>query len=322
LGVEVKHISKTSAWIQAMRLRTLPLSFSVIICGNAIALGMWKGECISGASGYSWTIIALTLLTTLLLQILSNFANDYGDAVKGADNDNRVGPDRAIQSGILSHREMKKGIIITSVLSLISGFLLLFETFGEFDWIFISFLFIGVLAIVAAIKYTVGKSAYGYTGFGDVFVFLFFGIVGVVGSFYLQYPTSISELLPALIFGVMMGSISTAVLNLNNMRDRENDITVGKLTFAARIGFKGSKIYHYILFAIFWLCFMILSLPQMSDNWENLLFFIPVLIIHILHIIKVIKTKEPVQYDPELKKIALSAFLFSIILFTTIYLDN
>ena len=161
-------MTKLKAWISAFRLRTLPLSFSNIILGTALAMTKYE---------VNYFIFFLILSTTLLLQIVSNLANDYGDAKKGTDNENRVGPERAVQSGNISLNQMKGGIVITSILALFSGFLLLYIAFkGQFNLTFILFFIIGLSAIAAAIKYTVGKKAYGYSGMGDLFVFYIFWI--------------------------------------------------------------------------------------------------------------------------------------------------
>jgi len=296
-----------------MRLRTLPLSFSVILMGSGIAYFITA----SGVMQYkfSWTIFILILLTTLLLQILSNLANDYGDALKGADNEGRIGPERAIQSGVISHKAMFKAIVLNAFLALISGIALLLVAFkGELNWLFIVFILIGIASIGAAIKYTVGKGAYGYSGLGDAFVFIFFGLVGVIGSMYLQiHELNWTYLIPA----TTMGCFSVAVLNLNNMRDRENDQAVGKNTLAVKLGFKKSKIYHYSIFAIAYLTFPLFMVIA-SCYMETFSWFIPIcisLIIHIIHIRKVASIQDPKDFDPELKKIALSAFLFSLLYF-------
>jgi len=305
-------------WISAMRLRTLPLSFSNILLGSALAYSlsnspMWNRE------KFSWTIFTLTLLTTLLLQILSNFANDYGDAKKGADNADRIGPERAIQSGLISPKDMLRAIIITALLALISGIFLLLESFDyQVDWTFISFVLLGLLAIAAAIKYTVGKGAYGYSGLGDLFVFIFFGIVGVLGPIYLQlHEVHMALIIPA----ITMGCFSVAVLNLNNMRDRANDQKVGKNTLAVKFGFKGSKIYHFILFIIAYSTFSVLLLWIGITEGSYLYFLVavlPIFVIHVIHLRKVYLTKDPKDFDPELKKIALSAFLFSMLFFIVV----
>ncbi len=306
-------------WIKAFRLRTLPLSFSNILLGSSFAF-LFQQTKISDVhifGRYSWSILVLTLVTTLLLQILSNLANDYGDAKKGADNEGRIGPERAIQSGAISPKAMLRAIIITSVLTLISGTLLLLTAFeNEVNFIFISFFLLGIASIAAAIKYTVGKKAYGYSGLGDVFVFLFFGIVGVAGTFYLHtHFINWAIFLPA----IAMGCFSTAVLNLNNMRDRENDQKVGKNTLAVKLGFKKSKLYHYFLFIVAYVSFPI---PLLFSSIEWPIRFIPTLlitVIHFIHIRKVISIQSPKDFDTELKKIALSAFLFSLLFFLTLY---
>ncbi|NOQ70503.1 MAG: 1,4-dihydroxy-2-naphthoate octaprenyltransferase [Crocinitomix sp.] len=308
--------SKVGAWISAMRLRTLPLSFSVILMGSALAYSAQHAT--YPPYQYSWLTFSLILITTLLLQILSNLANDYGDAKKGADNEGRIGPVRAIQSGIISPQEMFKGIVITSLLALISGIWLLLEAFDyNLNGTFILFIVLGLASIAAAIKYTVGKRAYGYSGLGDLFVFMFFGLVGVLGTFYLQ-----TKMLawPALFPAITMGCLSVAVLNLNNMRDRENDQKVGKNTLVVKFGFAWSKSYHYTLFLIAYLVFPIPILFSilMGGDFQFFLPFIPILIIHIIHIRKVIRVKDPKDFDPELKKIALSAFLLSLLFFAMV----
>lgn len=313
--------SKAGAWISAMRLRTLPLSFSVIIMGSAMAYvppGV-EGFCDMVAYDFQWSIFWLTILTTLFLQILSNLANDYGDALKGTDNDNRVGPERAIQSGKISAKSMKTGIIFTAFLSLISGLFLLFAAFGtKIDLLFIVFLLLGLLSIAAAIKYTVGNKAYGYRALGDLFVFIFFGLVGVVGSYYLQAHNGFSLIIifPA----ITIGCFCVMVLNLNNMRDTINDKAVGKITVAVKLGFKGAKYYHYFLMLLAW------SSPALlftnPNTYPLVLLLLPVLIIHIIHLRKVIRTKDPKEFDPELKKIALSSFLFSILCWVILMMIN
>jgi len=309
---EEKNTNKLGAWIKAMRLRTLPLSFSVIIMGNAFAYipGVQSTEPWVVSHEFKWSIFVITLLTTLFLQILSNLANDYGDAVKGTDNENRIGPERAIQSGIITATEMKTGIIISAVLSFISGLFLLYLAFEDlFTLQFTLFLALGLLSIAAAIKYTVGRSAYGYKALGDVFVFIFFGLVGVIGSYYLQVGASMNWII--LYPAIVMGCFCVMVLNLNNMRDRISDAQSNKRTLAVLFGFKGAKYYHYALMFIAWgITGVLFALPHLFP-WT--LMFLPILAIHIAHLIKVVRVKEPKDFDPELKKIALSTFLFSIV---------
>lgn len=305
-------------WLKAFRLRTLPLSFSNILLGSAAAYALQLKKHTSQFE-FSWSIFTLTLLTTLLLQILSNLANDYGDAKKGADNENRIGPARAIQSGEISAAAMLKAIILFSVLTLISGLTLLFISFGEnLNWTFLGFFLLGVAAIAAAIKYTVGKGAYGYSGLGDLFVFIFFGLVGVMGSFYLQTKLfNIQILFPA----ITMGCFSVAVLNLNNMRDRVNDQAVGKNTLVVKLGARNAKIYHGFLFVVAYAVFPIPALIR-TGSWVLALALAPVVIIHVIHLIRVYKVCNPAEFDPELKKIALSSFLFSILVWLSMIVEH
>ncbi len=306
-------------WLNAFRLRTLPLSFSNILLGSALAyLRIEENRGRLAYDEFSWLIMGLTLTTTLLLQILSNLANDYGDALKGADNEGRIGPMRSIQSGAISASAMLRAIVITSVLAFIAGISLLLVAFGDhLNWTFAGFIVLGLAAIAAAIKYTVGKRAYGYAGMGDFFVFLFFGIVGVVGTYYLQTLTIDFNaiFLPA----ITMGCFSVAVLNLNNMRDRENDALVGKRTMAVKLGFKKSKVYHYAIFIVGYLVFPIPMLLLGTEYPELFIFTLPILVLHFLHIRTVARITNPKDFDPELKKVALSAFLFSILFFVTVY---
>lgn len=304
-------------WLKAFRLRTLPLSFSNILLGSAAAYGLHIKNTTS--FDFNWGIFTLTLLTTLLLQILSNLANDYGDSKKGADNENRIGPARAIQSGEITASAMLKAIILFSVLTLISGLVLLFLAFGEnLNWTFLGFFLLGVAAIAAAIKYTVGKGAYGYSGLGDLFVFIFFGLVGVIGSFYLQTKMfNLQIIFPA----ITMGCFSVAVLNLNNMRDRVNDEAVGKNTLVVKLGARNAKIYHGLLFLVAYAVFPIPALVR-TGSWVLALALAPVAIIHLIHLIRVYKVCNPAEFDPELKKIALSSFLFSILVWLSMIVEH
>ncbi|MCK0156636.1 1,4-dihydroxy-2-naphthoate octaprenyltransferase [Cellulophaga sp. F20128] len=290
---------KLKAWINAARLRTLPLSISGIIVGFALASRLgFANSC----------VFILALCTTIALQVTSNFANDYGDGVKGTDNDARIGPKRAYQSGILTRKELKKGIVLSILVCLLLVLLLIFYAFGTNNLLHILlFLSLGVFSIWAAIKYTVGKSAYGYKGLGDIFVFVFFGLISVVGSLFLfTKQLTILAVLPA----VTVGLLSVAVLNLNNLRDIESDRSSGKNTIIVKMGFANGKKYHYLL-----LFFSLVStLVYTSFNYQNgysfiwLLAYIPV----VLHVKRILKIKNSTSVDPELKVVALSTFLFAI----------
>lgn len=290
------------AWISAARPRTLPLSISGILTGSAIAVL---------ENAFNWTIFGLAIATTLSFQILSNFANDYGDGIKGTDNDDRLGPQRAIQSGAITDKALKKGMIINAVVSLIIAFLLIGYAFDfeNFAAIIIYFI-LAILSIVAAIKYTVGNNAYGYSGFGDIFVFIFFGWVSVIGVFYLYDQSfEINYFLPA----SAIGMLSVAVLNLNNMRDRESDLTSKKMTLAIQLGEKGAKLYHSSLITISLVLLVIFYNVYAVEIYLYSAFIVYVPLV--IHLIKVIKNKHPKYLDPELKKVALSCFGFSLLFF-------
>ncbi len=297
-------MTKIKVWISAARLRTLPLSISGIVTAGAAALSV---------DSFSSTVFVLALITTLGFQVLSNFANDYGDGVKGTDSAGRIGPARALQSGLLTAKELKRGMIITAVLTLLVASMLIFAAFGN-DNFLLSFLFfnLGIAAIIAAVKYTVGKSAYGYKALGDVFVFIFFGIVGVMGCYFLftqDFGNAI--VLPA----ITIGLLSVAVLNLNNMRDRLSDAAVNKNTLAVLLGERRVKLYHTALILVAFACAALYFYLGAASALEYLplIAFIPLF----LNLYKVYKNESPALLDPELKKVALSTFLFSVLFFVT-----
>ncbi|NJB83931.1 1,4-dihydroxy-2-naphthoate octaprenyltransferase [Wenyingzhuangia aestuarii] len=286
-------------WIQAARLRTLPLSLSGIIVGSFLAAS--KGM-------FRWDICALALLTTVGFQVLSNFANDYGDGVKGTDNENRVGPQRALQSGAISPQQMLKGIYITILITLLIAIGLIYVSFGSENFVLsIVFFVLGLASIGAAIKYTMGKKAYGYSGFGDVFVFLFFGLLGVVGcEFLFIQKVDVLSFLPA----ISIGLFSVAVLNLNNMRDRASDILANKNTLAVKLGVQKAKIYHYFL--IFGGMLTVITYTVLNTgSYQEFLFLVA--FIPLAKHIKVVMHNNEAVLDPELKKVALSTFLFAIL---------
>jgi 1,4-dihydroxy-2-naphthoate octaprenyltransferase len=289
------------AWLEAARLRTLPLSVSGILVGSFYAF----------SQGYiNWGILALALVTTLGLQVLSNFANDYGDGVKGTDNEHRIGPQRAIQKGAITIPAMKKGIIITSVLTLIAAVVLIYISFGSENFGYSVFFFLlGLAAVAAAIKYTVGKNAYGYRGLGDVFVFIFFGLVSVIGCYFLfAQKVDALVILPA----ISVGLLSIAVLNLNNMRDVVSDTMSGKNTIVVKMGARAAKIYHYTIISI--ALALILALAILKQFTAVQYIFLLAYIPFIIHIKTVAKNTEPRDLDPELKKVALGTFFLSVLL--------
>lgn len=288
-------------WIAAARLRTLPLSISGIILGSLIALseGRWN-----------WSIFILAFLTTLFLQILSNYANDYGDGIRGTDAV-RIGEKRAVASGDISAIQMKKAIILFSSLATLSAFLLIFVSFGNQFLFVMLFVLLTIACVWAAIKYTVGKNAYGYAGMGDLFVFLFFGIVSVWGS-YTLYQHDFYEplvLLPASAIGLL----STAVLNLNNMRDMETDRLAGKHTLPLRMGFENARVYQTILILTPFVLGIIYLVLIGKSEWYHFLFLL-LLLPAILFLKTMFQTKETRLLDRELKKVALMTLAFSVIL--------
>lgn len=291
--------SRIKHWLQAFRLRTLPLALSSIFMGNFLA--EWQGS-------FDWSILGLAVSTTVFLQILSNLANDYGDSIHGADSAEREGPSRAVQTGAISKGQMKTAMILFAVLSLISGVSLLAIAFGD-QWLLIfGFLALGVLAIYAAITYTAGNNPYGYRGLGDISVLIFFGLIGVFGSYYLQTKHfSWSILLPALSCGLL----ATGVLNVNNIRDIESDEMAGKISIPVRIGRDKAVAYHFCLLGLAMLSgliFMMLS----SSEWTSYLF-----VLVFPFIIKngwAVKTKTTaVALDPYLKQLAISTLVFVIL---------
>jgi 1,4-dihydroxy-2-naphthoate polyprenyltransferase len=295
-------MKKGASWVKAMRLRTLPLSFSTILTGSALAIH---------SLSWSWIVFVMTLITTLLLQVLSNFANDYGDFVKGTDNEQRIGPARTMQSGEIGKQEMKLALIITSALTLISGILLLYIAMRDMkrEEIMTFFAF-GCASIAAALFYTIGKRAYGYSGWGDFFVFIFFGLLGVAGSFYIQsHHFNYWILLPA--SGI--GLLCAGVLNLNNLRDHQNDYASGKYTLVVKMGYDNAKKYHYFLVITGLIC-LVFFMTKFFSEWYA---WLPVLTLplFIIHLKDVKETTEPAFLDPQLKKLAISTFLFSILLF-------
>ena len=291
--------NQVSSWVKAARLRTLPLALSSVILGSFLAIG---------SASYKPGVIALALLTTLILQILSNFANDYGDAVKGTDNEHRLGPVRTVQSGEISQKEMRRGILISVVLALVSGMLLIYLSLGDQWMMGLFFLVLGIGSIAAAIKYVVGNNAYGYRGFGDIFVFLFFGLLGVTGTFYLNahhLPWNIW--LPA----CTMGFFSTGVLNLNNMRDLDNDRDSGKMTIPVRLGSIGAFNYHAMLILLGWIASLLFTVIHYHGIWQ--LMYLLMIPFFITDLIKIKNTVDKRDLDPFLKRLALSTLAFTIL---------
>lgn len=299
-------------YIKAARLRTLPLSVSGIIVGSLLGASE-----LGGISILNSDIFWLAILTTIGFQVLSNFANDYGDGIKGSD-ENRSGEARMVASGAISARQMKSAMIITIIITLVVALGLIYQSFGKENFIYsIVFFLLGITSIVAAIKYTVGNSAYGYSGFGDLFVFIFFGLLSVVGSYFLfTKQLNFQIFLPA----ISIGLLSTAVLNLNNLRDFEEDKKNSKNTLVVKLGVSKAKIYHYTLFFFAFISASIYTFLNFKSEFQFLFYisFIPLFI----NGLKVSKTSDLSVLDSELKKVALSTFLFGILFGLGVYINS
>ena len=286
------------AWIAAMRLRTLPLAIASIGMGTLLAMSHQQ---------FDGSIALLCFLTTLSLQILSNLANDYGDSVHGADHVGREGPQRAVQSGAITSSQMKVGIVISIIISLFLGLALLFLAKVPTN-VFITFLVLGILAIIAAILYTNGKLPYGYIGLGDISVFLFFGCLGVLGTYYLQTKVfSWDLLLPA----TSLGLLTVGVLNINNIRDIDSDVKAGKRSIPVMLGKDKSRIYHALLLIVAMICAIIYVILN-TQGLKHFIFVIAFPLIF-MNINRVLTKTRVSELDPLLKQLALTTLLFVIL---------
>jgi 1,4-dihydroxy-2-naphthoate octaprenyltransferase len=284
------------AWISAARPRTLPLALSSIIAGSGVAAYM---------HAFRWPVFLLATLTAILLQVLSNFANDLGDHENGADNAGRIGPARAVQSGDITPAAMKRAMIVCGVLAFVSGCALIIVSLGITTTMLV-FLLIGLGAIAAAVKYTYGRNPYGYAGLGDVSVFLFFGLAGVLGTYYLHAGSLPLHAIPV---AVAFGLLSSGVLNLNNMRDITNDAAEGKRTLVVRIGGGPARRYHISIIAL--ALVLLAFIAWRTGRWTPWLFAIGAVPIAI-HLRNVLRIRDPKAYDPELKRLALGTFFTAI----------
>ncbi|AKO46550.1 1,4-dihydroxy-2-naphthoate polyprenyltransferase [[Haemophilus] ducreyi] len=287
-----------SNWFITARPKTLPLALASIMVGSALA--NWVGQ-------FDWVTNLLAIITTMLLQILSNFANDYGDYVKGSDTQERIGPLRAIQQGNITGEQLRQAVIFLSFLSFISGLILTIYAYQSLQDLLV-FVSLGVISIIAAISYTVGKKAYGYLGLGDLFVLIFFGFVAVIGSFYLQaHSIPIIILLPAFACGVL----SVAVLNINNLRDINQDRQAGKNTLIVRIGSDNGRIYHMLLLTLAVICYLIFAIIE-GNHWYNYLFLLAVPLLA-QHALFVYRYQDPIELRPMLGRMAALALLTNVL---------
>ncbi|RAW00727.1 1,4-dihydroxy-2-naphthoate polyprenyltransferase [Pseudochryseolinea flava] len=291
-------MTNSKVWLQAFRLRTLPLALSCIAMGGFLAAS-------NGA--FRWDIFLLCVTTTIFLQILSNLANDYGDSIHGADSDSRKGPSRAVQSGAISAQQMKAAVFLFVVLCLASGIALLLVSFG-LNWnSILFFLALGLVSIGAAVAYTVGKRPYGYIGLGDLSVLIFFGLVGVLGSYYLfAKQLSWTHVLPAL----SCGFFSMGVLNINNIRDIASDRQAGKYSIPVRIGRDAAVRYHWFLLIAGQLAALSFSILEYTSPWQFLFLLSAPLFIKNG---RAVASRPSEELDPYLKQMAISTLMFVVL---------
>ncbi|MTC55654.1 1,4-dihydroxy-2-naphthoate octaprenyltransferase [Providencia rustigianii] len=291
-------ISRKQAWLESLRPKTLPLGVIAIVTGSALTY-------LTG--NFKWPVALLSIITAGLLQILSNLANDYGDAVKGSDTAERIGPLRGMQKGIITKEDMKKALKLNIFAACLSGILLIVVACEKPEDA-IGFLALGLVAIVAAITYTVGKKPYGYLGLGDISVLIFFGWLSVIGTFYLQANSfNPITILPA----TACGLLSVAVLNINNMRDIENDVKAGKNTLAVRLGPVGARIYHTILIVAAILCLAFFNLMYLQ-GWSGWLFLLAVPML-MNHVRKVLSDPTPEGMRPMLENMVKAALVTNVL---------
>ncbi|MHC0466705.1 1,4-dihydroxy-2-naphthoate polyprenyltransferase [Kosakonia cowanii] len=304
---DTHSLSLTQAWLESLRPKTLPLAFAAIVVGTVLA--WWQGY-------FDPLVAALALITAGLLQILSNLANDYGDAIKGSDKPDRIGPLRGMQKGAISLGQMKRALLIVIVLSCVSGLWLVSaatQTMADF----VGFLALGGLSIIAAITYTVGKRPYGYQGLGDISVLTFFGWISVMGSWYLQAHTLIPAIfLPA----TACGLLATAVLNINNLRDIDSDRENGKHTLVVRLGPMNARRYHAGLLAGALLCFALFNLISLHSLWGWLfLLAAPLLFKQARY---VLRERDPRAMPPMLERTVKGALLTNLLFVLGIILSK
>ena len=287
-------------WWETARPKTLPLALASIFTGSA--LGYWANP-----QGFNSPVMVFCLLTTILLQVLSNFANDYGDHQKGSDTEDRIGPLRGIQKGAISAQELKWGLIFMVIASFLSGSFLISIAYENLSDL-LAFAGLGILAIIAAITYTVGAKPYGYMGLGDISVLMFFGLLGVGGTYYLQTHSIDGHIiLPA----IGSGLLASAVLNINNLRDIEQDAQAGKNTLAVRLGSHKGRVYHCILLTVAALCYLIFTLTT-ATSWMNYLFVLGLPLLA-KHAIFVYRSKTPNALRPMLAQMSMISLLINML---------
>jgi len=313
-------IENFDSWMNATRPRTLPLAVTCVLLGGSLAKAHGLNE--AGLARFTPVVVG-ALITVVLLQVLANLANDYGDFNKGTDT--AAGRnDRALASGQLTPESMKRAIVMCAIGAFVTGIVTLALAFvpnllpgtegGTLQGAQMGLLgLLGVAAIVAAMKYTIGNQSYGYQGLGDVYVMLFFGFVGVLGvGLLVSHGVAFPWVLPA----VFSGCMSVAVLNLNNLRDHVSDATAGKRTMVVRLGFLGGKRYHLVVLALGWGALLLFFRgPWAVGTWRGTIWYALIALVHARHATDVWRCEDPASLDPELKRIALSSFLVALFMF-------
>ena len=297
-----------SPWISAFRPRTLPLALASILTGGFLA---------KATGHFNGPVVALAAVTTILLQILSNLANDYGDSVNGADSVHRQGPLRAVQSGAITPAQMKRAMWGFGAAAFVSGLVLLLVALGVAGaWVLLAFLALGISAIWAAVNYTAGSNPYGYAGLGDVSVFVFFGLVGVCGTYFLQAYSqahALGQALPLVVLlpAAALGCFATAVLNVNNIRDINSDKLAGKITVPVRLGPRHARRYHWLLLLLGVGAATLYVALTYHSPWQWL--FVLALPLFAFNGYQVWARQDSPQLDPLLKQMALSTLVFTLL---------
>jgi 1,4-dihydroxy-2-naphthoate octaprenyltransferase len=292
----VEESNQIKLWWEAFRPKTLPLALACIAMGTFLA---------AAAQSLDWIVALLTFITATLLQILSNLANDYGDYLHGAD-EKRIGPTRMVQSGLITQATMKRAIIICALLAMVSGLVLVLLSFGlQSTLLILAFLALGALAVWAAIAYTASKNPYGYVGLGDIFVLLFFGWIGTLGTYYLQVNTlDWTLLLPA----TSVGLFAVGVLNINNIRDIDTDREAGKQSIPVRIGRKNAQIYQWLLIITALLTATVYTIIHYSSPWQFLYLLAVPLLLRSAN--AVWRSQHSAEVAPQLKHMSQATLLF------------
>lgn len=288
---------KIALYLSAMRLRTLPLSSAGVILGLALAAADYLVSC---------PVIIFTLLTTVCLQILSNVGNELGDSLRGSASGQGRAAAEALGKGEMTAGGLKVLAAVFAVLCAVSGVCMIYFSFGTLLCMeSLMLMLLGASAISAAVRYTLGRNPYGYRGLGDIYVFVFFGLVAVLGAYFVAAHTLHWKLLlPA----VSIGAFSVGVLNVNNIRDMESDAAT-RVTVPLKIGERNAKIYHTVLIVAGWAAMLAYSALRFFDPWHYLFVFtLPLFAVHAAGVWR----RTGKELDPMLPLLVVSTFLFAL----------